>query len=350
MPRPGDLFDLDVPGGDHEELVAVQHPPSGLRAIIAVHALVEGSAAGGIRRMRYPDQAGALTDALGLAQAMSHKCALAELPAGGAKAVILDHPDLDQASAYRRLGETVEALGGRYLCGPDIGTGPEQLEHVRQATAHVNPIGNDPGTSTARGVLAGIRGLATVLDGSPELTGKRVVVQGLGEVGLRLARGLVQAGAEVLGADPDETACKRARAAGVELVAPEQALATACDILAPCALGGVLTEQAVGRIQARGICGSANQQLASPAADRALWQAGILYAPDVLVNAGAVIEGVLTTKEGATEAVREAARDHILATEERLVELLDRARRDQVPPGELAYRLARQRLAERRDG
>lgn len=347
MTSPGPLFDLDVPGGDHRELVALQDPPSGLQAVIVLHRAVDGVAAGGIRRRAYEDQGHAIAEAMSLARSMSLKLAMADVPAGGAKAVILDHDDLDLASGYTALGRAVDRLGGRYLCGPDLGTGEEELAYVREATGHVNPLGNAPNRSTALGVLAGIRGVLSVLEGDPSPAGHRLAIQGLGGVGLEVARGLIEAGGEVVGADLDEARCETASRLGVEIVEPDEILATPCTVLVPCALGGILTTGAVDRLQAQAVCGSANDQLASPEAGGRLYDRGILYAPDLVVNPGAAIEGVMTSRHGATEAVRRRAREKIGTIETTVADLLERSREEDVPSHRLAVEIAEAKLAER---
>jgi glutamate dehydrogenase/leucine dehydrogenase len=143
-------------------VITIDEPGVGLRAVIVIDSLARGPAFGGVRRAVYADEAEALADAQRLAEAMSRKCALAELPAGGGKAVILDAPTLDRAAAYEKFGEHVERLGGQYVCGPDIGTGVDELAAIRRATKWVNPVHNDAARSTAAGVLAGLRGLSRV--------------------------------------------------------------------------------------------------------------------------------------------------------------------------------------------
>lgn len=347
MSQPGPLFDLGIPGGDHQEMVALQDPATGLRAVIVLHRVIDGVAGGGIRRRAYDDQTQAIAEAMSLARSMSLKLALAEMPAGGAKAVILDHEGLDLPAAYRVLGEAIERLDGRYLCGPDVGTGADELAHVRQVTDHVNPAGNDPNASTALGVLAGIRGVLTVLHGDPSPDGHRFAVQGLGGVGLEVARGLIEAGGTVIGADLDEAGCGQGSKLGVEILDPDDILATRCTVLVPCALGGILTEDSVDRLEAQAVCGSANDQLASPAVGDGLHRQGILYAPDILVNAGAAIEGVMTTREGATAAVRRRAREQIAGIEDRVVEVLERSKKGDAPSHRLVVEMAEDRLAGR---
>ncbi len=347
MTGPGPLFDVDVPGGDYEELVTLQDPATGLRAVIVLHRVIAGISGGGIRRRAYDDQARGIAEAMSLARSMSLKLAMADLPAGGAKAVILDHDGLDRPAAYRVLGQAIDRLDGRYLCGPDVGTGQAELSHVREVTDHVNPRGNDPNGSTALGVLAGIRGVLTVLHGDPSPDGHRFAVQGLGGVGLEVARGLIEAGGTVIGADLDDARIDKAARIGVEIVDPAEILTTPCTVLVPCALGGILTTSEVDQLQAEAVCGSANDQLASPEAGDTLHEAGIVYAPDLVVNAGAAIEGVMTTRDGATEAVRRGAREKIEGIEATVVELLGRSTKQDAPSHRLAVEMAEARLARR---
>lgn len=344
-----DLFDAPAPGGDARELLVLQDPSIGLRAVICIHRTVDGVAGGGIRRLAYEDEAELLADARRLAEAMSLKAAMADLPVGGAKIVVWDRQDLDVPAAHEAIGEAVDRLGGRVLVGPDIGTGPKEMGHVRQATSFANPSGNAPDRATARGVLAGIRGVLRHLDGDADATGRRVVVQGLGAVGSRVAADLVEAGAEVAGADVDADRRAAAERMGVQIVDADEALATRCDLLVPCALGGVLDEATAGRLEARAVCGSANNVLASPEAGDRLHEAGIVYAPDFVVNAGALIEGVLTVRHGATDRVRRQAGEQIDAIEGRVVDLLERAEGSGEPVHRLAKRRARERMAERAD-
>ena len=262
--------------------------------MIVIDSLARGPAFGGIRRVAYADEAAGIADAHRLAAAMTRKCALAELPAGGAKTVIFDGPELDRDGAYARVGELVEGLAGDYVCGPDVGTGEAELALVRAHTRWVNPATNDASRATAAGVLAGLRGLSRALFGDEQLGGRSYVVQGLGGVGAALASALVSAGGDVRGWDPDPGARARAEAIGVTII-PESALfCTACDVFVPCALGQILSVERCRVGPWRAVCGAANNQLADPVVARILDQRGIVWAPDFAVNAGAVIEGVET--------------------------------------------------------
>lgn len=329
-----------------EQVIELDEPEAGLSGVLVIDRTIDGVAAGGIRRASYGSREAAREEALALARAMSVKCALAELPAGGAKAVIRADAVRDPERAYRALGEVVDELGGGYLAGPDVGTAEVELDHVRSVTEHVNPSANEPARSTARGVLAGIRGVLATIDGEPRIEGSRFLVQGYGHVGSRLADALARRGGQVLVAEVDPERRRAAEAAGHGLVEPEQATRTPCTVFVPCALGGVLTVSTARQLPARGVCGSANEQLAAQEAGAVLHERGVAYAPDVLVNAGAVVEGVLTTREGRREAVLEEVAERIASIEDRVRELLERSRAEGIPPHRLALEAARNRLSE----
>lgn len=330
----------------YELLHVVEDRRCGLQAVVALHSTRLGPAFGGIRRMAYPSLQAARADALELAQAMTIKCALAGLPAGGGKTAVViptDGDAPDWPAAYRRLGDVVASLHGQYVCGPDVGTGAAELAEVRTSTEYVNPEGNDAGASTAAGVLAGLRTIWTVL-GRDGARGARVAVQGLGSVGNAVAARLRGQGAEVLGADPDPDAMRRAESAGVTVVDPATILATECDVLVPCATGHVLTEASIESLSCRAVCGSANNQLASEAAAAALHRRGIVHAPDEVVSAGAVIEGVLTVLGGAGSETRAAVQATIDRIADTLAAVLEQARVEDRPPAEVARARGRLRV------
>ncbi len=330
------LFDRDGAGNDFEEVRLVRDAPSGLRAVICIHATRGGLAAGGIRRASYATDGDAFSDALALAGAMTRKLAIAGVTAGGAKTVMLDRPGVDRPAAYRALGRAIDDLGGRYLAGPDVGTGPADIEEVRSRTRHVNPEGNDPGAATAAGVLAGMRALLAALDGDASFDGRRFVVQGLGAVGREVARGLLRGGATVLASDVNPAAARAAEADGVTAIEPGHATSTACDVFVPCALGGVITPDVARVAPWQGVCGSANHPLADARAGVVLSERGIVYVPDFVVNSGAVVEGVVTYRLGRTPAAAEEAARIIRGIEARAAAILEDARASRRPPEEVA--------------
>jgi glutamate dehydrogenase/leucine dehydrogenase len=336
-----ELFESVGPDAEWQRMLVIQDRSAGLRAIVLLHSLARGPAFGGIRRVAYASEAAGFADAKRLAYAMTLKCALADLPAGGGKTVIFDNPELRREAAYELLGRAIERLGGEYVCGPDVGTGDADLDAVRRSTRWVNPVGNDAARSTAAGVLAGLRGLSRVVFGDEEIGRRRYVIQGLGAVGYAVAVALLEAGGKVSGWDVDAGARERARAAGVVLLDESSLLSEPCDVFMPCALGGVLRREVCERASWRAICGAANNQLADDAVAELLLQRNIAWAPDFVVNAGAVIEGVLTVlAPGPDVGVR--VERCILGIADRCADLLDRARVEQRTTWAVALELGRE--------
>jgi len=338
------LFDRSGPGWNYEELVVLNDRALGLRAIVAIDSTTRGPAFGGIRRLPYGSEEAALADALALASAMSFKTALAGLDAGGAKTVVMHRDGLDLQQVYGRVGQAIERLGGRYVCGPDLGTGDTELGWVRARTTYVNPAENDAGASTARGVLAGLRAVWRFLELEPR--GSTAVVQGCGAVGLSLVRSLIGMGVNVTAADTSALAVRAAKDAGAQIVAPSRVLETPCDVLVPCAVGGVLSHEVVPRLQCAAVCGSANNQLRAPEVALALLGRGIVVAPDILVSAGAVIEGVLTVL-GDARAGGQSVGDAIDRIESTTLDVLRTAADLRQPPSVVAVTMAQQRLGTR---
>ncbi|MBL8730386.1 MAG: Glu/Leu/Phe/Val dehydrogenase [Planctomycetes bacterium] len=328
---------------DCEQVLVVRDRDADVTAIVAVHDTRLGPAHGGIRRWRYADLGAALADAVALAQAMTWKCALAEIAAGGGKSVILDRDGLDRAAAYRLVGRTVAQLGGRYFTGPDVGTGDDDLRVVADETRFValDRDGAGPGdltAATATGVFAALTALAERLH--TPVGRLRVAVQGLGAVGQQLCRQLHAAGAQLVVSDVVPARAEAAAAAfGATVVAPADILAEPCDVLAPCALGGVLSDAVCERLTARGVCGAANNIFAGDSAATILHRRGVPVVPDFVANAGALIQGATWHLHG--ERVGEARLQRIART---AGELLDRAVAENVPPSVLALRVARERV------
>jgi leucine dehydrogenase len=283
---------------DHEQLIVRRGERSGLYTIVAVHTTALGPALGGCRMWSYAAAADAVSDALRLSEAMTFKAAAAGLPLGGGKGVICVPPGGAPRGELRELAlrdfaDTVNLLEGRYVTAEDVGTTPEDMAVIARTCAHVAGLhggSGDPSPYTARGVAAAMRACCRHVFGSPDLAGRSVAVVGLGAVGERLARRLADAGAELVVTDID--ASKRTLA--LELpharwVDPDRALAADVDMLAPCALGGVLDAAAARALRCRVVCGAANNQLAGDDVADELAGRGIVYAPDFIVNAGGLI-------------------------------------------------------------
>jgi leucine dehydrogenase len=279
---------------------------------------------------------------------MTRKLAVAGLPCGGGKAV-LAVPELPAGDERRRLleryGELIDSLGGSYVTGPDVNTGEADLDVVGSRTRYVfcrsaaNGGSGDPSVHTARGVFHGIRASLRHAFGSDDVSGRTVVVQGAGAVGGKLARQLLDAGATVLVSDVDE---ERARATGATVIAADDVLETACDVYAPCALGATLNAESIPRLRCRIVAGGANNQLATLEDGERLRAAGILHAPDFLINAGGAMHGIGLEQLGwdADELERRVA--GIGAT---LARLYEQADAQGITPDAAAEQLAAERLS-----
>ena len=276
-----------------ESLHVTQDPATGLQAIIAMHSTRLGPALGGCRYLTYSDTHSAVADAARLAQSMSYKAALAGLPFGGGKAVILRPAHVPNRGAlFEAFGRFIETLNGRYITAVDSGTKSEDMDCIAQYTQHVTSTcsAGDPSPHTAMGVFAGIRASAMARLGSDDLQGLRIAVQGLGQVGYALAEQLAAAGAELLVSDLDPGRVVLAvEQLGAQAVRHEELAATPCDIFVPCGLGGVLDQATVAHLQCAVVAGAANNQLASPEVAELLEARGILYAPDYVINSGGLI-------------------------------------------------------------
>lgn len=330
-------------GREFEQIQILRDRPSEAVAVVVVHDTRLGPAFGGIRRHAYRTFDEGLEDALRLAESMSWKCALAGVKGGGAKTVIFDSEELDRVRAYELIGSYVEEMGGRYYTGPDVGTEEADLESVARKTQYVaRAVEEGPGPlgePTARGVLAGVRAVAKRLDFS-ELEGLDVVVQGLGAVGARLVRDLVAEGAKVRVTDVAQDRVKKAvEEHGVESIEPGEAAQAKCDVFCPCAFGGIVHDISLSSLGARAIVGSANNVLASPEHGDVLYSRGILYAPDFVVNAGALIHGATFHLEGKAPAP-----ERIDQIGDVVGDLLDEAHATGIPPERLAVQRARRMI------
>jgi leucine dehydrogenase len=317
----------------------------GYLAYIAIHSTHAGPAVGGIRFRAYAKESGALADALRLSRAMTLKCALAGVPLGGGKSVVLARDGAPREPVFRAHGRAIATLRGRYIGAPDLGTGARDLEAVRSKTPHVAGLRDgigDPGPFTARGVRRAMEAAALVRWGASSLSGRVVAVQGCGSVGAALCAELSAAGAALVVVDPlASRADDMARRYGARSV-PVGAIATLpVDVFAPCAAGGILDAETVAGLRAAIVCGAANNQLPARTRGRDLMRRRILYVPDFAANAGGVISGGgdLLGWSGAEVASRI---DSVFDT---VLDVLERSRRSRRPPAVVAEYLATRRLA-----
>ena len=334
----------------HEQVVLVADAATDLRAIIAIHSTALGPSLGGIRFWHYATETDALTDVLRLSEAMSLKAAACGLHQGGGKAVVRwsDPHRARTAEQLTVLGRAIHELGGRYIAAEDVGATTADMDGIAAVTPWVTGVSEslggsgDPSPVTAVGVHAAMRAAARERWGAPELAGRHVVIQGAGKVGSGLARLLVADGVRVSIGDVDDGRVGALVAElGVEAVPVADVLSMAADVVAPCALGGVLTRASVDALACEIVCGGANNQLATVEVDDALAARGVLYAPDFVANAG----GILNIAEEFVGYARDRALDAARGIEATMTRLFAAAREWGVAPGRAADRIARERIA-----
>lgn len=329
---------------DHEQVVFVSEAKSGLKGIIAVHNTHLGPAMGGCRMWNYASEALAVNDVLRLSRGMTYKNAVAGLPIGGGKSVIIGNPKTDKTPAlFEALGEALERLGGRYITAEDVGTSPQDMAHVATQTRYVAGLGasGDPSPYTALGCFVGAQTAVKHHFKRDTMDGLTVALQGLGHVGFDYARRLHAAGAKLVVADIDEAALERARAEfGAEVVGVDAIYDVEADIYAPCALGATLNPHTLSRLRVKIVAGGANNQLATDEIGDMLRQKGVLYTPDFVLNAGGIIKvcyEYLKKPEADVEA-------HVREISSTLAEIFARADREGRSTAVVADELARSRF------
>ncbi|MGI5230259.1 Glu/Leu/Phe/Val dehydrogenase dimerization domain-containing protein [Actinoallomurus sp. CA-142502] len=337
---------------EHEQVLIRTGRRSGLPIIVAVHSSTLGQAVGGCRVRQYADWRDGLADALRLSAGMTAKCAAAGLDNGGGKTVVALPGGVTLTPSLRRdvlhdVADAAASLDGRYATGPDVGTTPDDMTVIGERTGHVlgRPLGRggsgDSSDPTATGALAALRAVSGHLHGTPDLTGRRVAVVGVGSVGERLARMLADEGADLLLSDIDPA--KRALSAelGAAWDDPERALTADVDLLVPAALGGVLTERIVPRLRCAAIAGPANNQLATPEVADLLHGRGIIWVPDYIAGAGGVTYAVTVELQRGTA---DEGLGRVQAIENTVTDLLTRARTTGTTPAQAARELIERRL------
>jgi leucine dehydrogenase len=341
------------PEFDQHELVAYHaDPKSGLRAIIAVHNTKLGKGLGGCRMWPYASEDEALTDVLRLSRGMTYKAALAGLPQGGGKSVILGDPRRDKTpEMMRAMGRFVDTLGGRYVVAEDSGTGVADIQLMAEHTRYVGGLADehaaaagrtgDPSPATAYGVFVGIQAAVRWKLHRADLKGLRVAIQGVGNVGYRLARHLHEAGAKLWVTDIHAPAVERCvKEFGATAVAMDAIFGVDADVFAPCALGAIINDRTLPQLKAAIVAGAANNQLAEPRHDGLLALRGVLYAPDYVINAGGIID-IWHEESGYDDARVRAHLERIGTT---LTDIFERGKREQHPTGEIADRMAEEKF------
>jgi leucine dehydrogenase len=331
---------------EYERVLFGRDDASGYRGIVAIHGTRLGPALGGARFWNYASEQEALTDALRLSRGMTYKNALAELPFGGGKSIIIgdNKRTAGREELFRAHGRFVETLGGSYLTAEDVGTTTADMESVLKETQHVAGLAHrsgDPSPVTARGVFRAMQAAARHRWGTDELAGRRVALQGCGHVGHYLTKELHEVGAKLIVTDVDRESVERvASQYGAESVEPEEIFAVEADIFAPCALGGILNDETIPQLRVEIVAGAANNQLLEARHGDALAARNILYAPDYAANAGGVINGcieLLGWKQSESRAKVEAIYDTLL-------EIFQRAELSGISTSGAADQLAEARL------
>ena len=317
----------------------------GLKAIIAIHNSQHGPALGGTRCISYATESEALADVVCLAQGMTYKSAFAQLPYGGGKAVLL-RPEkiVDRKVYFETYGQFINSLNGRYVTSVDVGTCSRDMDIIRRKTPYVlgtSLDSGDPSKDTAKGVLKGLQAAVKVILDRDDFENLRIAVQGIGKVGFALAEMLHEQGARLAVSDlSPEVMQGFADKFGAELLDPGAILSSRCDILCPCALGGIINQETTNLIQAKIVCGSANNQLAEDCWGDLLFQRGVTYVPDYVVNAGGLIHIVY----GSDAA---SCKRHIEGIYLSVMEILTRSQAENVPSHRLANRMAKQMIRDR---
>jgi leucine dehydrogenase len=329
----------------HALITVRQNEPAGLTAIIAIHNETLGPAIGGCRILEYPSNDAALTDVLRLSRGMTYKTAIAGIPYGGGKAVIIADPRKDKTTTLlHAMADFIQSLGGRYITSFDSGTTLKDIRTIAERTefvAGILPEAGDASGSTASGVYHCMRAAADMVFGSSDLRGMRIAIQGLGNVGSRVAARLAGEGASLIIADVDERlAADVAERTGAKHVSAAEILETDADIVSPCALGAILSRTSIPKLKARIVIGGANNQLAMKADDDALRGAGILYCPDYLANAG----GIIDLHYQRTQWSRVAVERHVARLAETLREVVDRSRRCGLGTAAVTDKIAEERF------
>ncbi len=339
---------------DHEKITLVHDRKSGLRAIIAIHSTHLGPSAGGTRFWHYADSAAALTDALRLSQGMSYKNALAGLPMGGGKAVILADADRKKTEDMMlAFGDAIEKLGGDYVTAEDVGITEADMDIVHRRTHHVTglsakngepTVGSDPGPFTSHGIYLGVKQAVRHKLGKDSVAGVHVALQGTGSVGSGLARHLAKDGAILTLADVDAArAAKLADELGAKTVPADRILTTPCDVFSPNALGAILDADSIAALDCAVVAGGANNQLATADDGDRLHARGILWAPDYVINAGGIISVAVEylSRDGSVPATFDEVNARIAQIPGRLQSIWQQSEADGLAANRVADAMAR---------
>jgi leucine dehydrogenase len=344
----------DLPVAGYERVVRGVDPSCGLHAIIAVHDTTLGPSLGGLRMWPYASEDEALFDVKRLSRGMTFKSAVAQTGLGGGKAVIIGDPKKAKSEAlYLAMGRLVEALGGKYITAEDVNTSVGDLEIIRRSTKHVAGLerkdggSGNPSPYTAYGVFLGVKAALGWTFGDDSPKGRTVAIQGVGAVGSALAKRLVDAGAKVYGADRNTERLKQLeQEIGLIPASESEIMTMKCDVFAPCALGAILNDQSIPKLDTPIIAGAANNLLLEPRHGKMLADRGVLYAPDYVINAGGIINVSVEFHPGGYD--EKVALGKIERIPQALKELWTISKQERIPPSDAADRLAERIVADAR--
>ena len=287
---------------EHEQVVFCNDPDTGLKAIIAIHNTTLGPALGGCRMYPYSSVEEALKDVLRLSKGMTYKCAAADLDFGGGKAVIIGDPEKDKSpELFRAFGQFVESLDGRFYTGTDMGTTMDDFVQANKETNYIVGLpesyggGGDSSIPTAMGIIYGLKAVNKTLFGNESLGGVTYAIQGLGKVGFKVAENLLEEGAHLIVSDVNVNRLKEIEEKAnslngrIKIVSNEEIFSQKADIFVPCAIGGIINDQTIDQLKVQAVAGSANNQLLTEEHALKLFDKGILYAPDYIINSGGLI-------------------------------------------------------------
>ncbi|QIE45504.1 Glu/Leu/Phe/Val dehydrogenase [Pseudohalocynthiibacter aestuariivivens] len=338
-----------TPGKGYERLVEAKDEKTGLHALVSIHSLKRGPAAGGCRMFNYAKIEDAIYDVERLSKGMTYKNAAAELPLGGGKSVIIGNPKtLKTPELMRAFGAFIEYLAGDYYTAEDVGVSTQDMAYISETTSYVAGLdggefaSGDPSPVTARGVFLCLKQTLKRGLGSDDLTDKTIAIQGLGHVGMSLAGMLHDAGAKLIVSDINDDAVRIAQADfGATVVSPDEILHQQADVFAPCAMGGALTADAIDVLKARYVVGAANNQLTDDTCGQRLQDKGILYAPDYIVNGGGIVNVAMEILKISDPSYRESRISGLATT---LEQVFERAAETGQPPHMVADELIGTRL------
>ncbi len=347
-----DISEIQVDG--YERVVRCRDPRSGLHALIAIHDTTLGPALGGMRMLPYASEDEALFDVLRLAKGMTYKSAIADTGLGGGKSVIIGDPKKKSPELFKAMGRFVDSLGGRYITAEDMNIGIPDLEIVRTQTRWVSGLSRESGSSgnpspyTAWGCLQGMRAVLQEVWGSDDFRGKRILLQGVGAVGGRMAELFKERGAHVIICDINAERVKELQKKhGFEAVPDEGHESVPCDVYSPCARGATLNDETIPKLRCKAVAGCANNQLREPRHADMLRARGILYAPDYVINAGGIINVGLELAPGGYDESKAMAR--IDSIYDQLRKVFELAREHDINTREAAEHLAEMRLKKARE-